>query len=41
LEEGRLLFLVQVGRYPTYEQATSALPGVRKHIRDAYVTVTR
>jgi tetratricopeptide (TPR) repeat protein len=41
LEEGHLLFLVQVGRYSTYEQAIPALPEVREHIRDAYVTVTR
>jgi len=38
---GELLFVVQVGRYATYEQAASALPDVRKHSKDAFVTVTR
>jgi len=34
------LFLVEVGRYRTYEQAASALGNVRQHERDAIVTVT-
>lgn len=38
---GRLLFVVQVGRYPTYEQAASTLAGVRKHSKDAFVTVAK
>jgi len=36
-----LLFLVQVGRYPTYEQAQADLPKVRKQRHDAFITVTR
>ena len=36
-----LLFVVQVGRYPTYEQAAADLVRVRTHQSQAFVTVTR
>lgn len=36
-----LRFVVQVGRYATYEQAAAALPAVRRHRGDAFVTSTR
>lgn len=36
-----LLFVVQVGRYPTYEQASADLDKVRKLQQEAFVTVTR
>jgi tetratricopeptide (TPR) repeat protein len=39
--EGRLTFVVQVGHYPTYEQAAAALGGVRQHKPDAYIIPTR
>ncbi len=39
-EGGTLLFVVQVGLYPTYEQAAAALGGVRKIQSDAFVIVT-
>jgi tetratricopeptide (TPR) repeat protein len=39
--EGRLTFVVQVGHYPTYEQATASLGAVRQHKPDAYVIPTR
>ena len=40
-DRGQLLFLVHVGRYPTYPQAGSALEIVKRHNADAYVTPTR
>jgi len=40
-EDGRLVFVVQVGRHATYDQALSALADVRGHMADAFVTVTR
>ncbi len=36
-----LLFIVQVGSYPTYEQASADLNKVRKLENEAFVTVTR
>ncbi len=36
-----LLFIVQVGRYPTYEQASADLAEVRRLQHEAFVTVTR
>jgi len=39
--QGRLTFVVQVGNYPTYEQAAAALGGVRHYKPDAYVIPTR
>jgi tetratricopeptide (TPR) repeat protein len=39
--QGRLTFVVQAGRYATYEQATAALPLVKKFQPDAFVTATR
>lgn len=41
MEDGRLLYLVQIGRYATYEQAVSQLTNVLKVKNDAHVTVTR
>ncbi len=38
---GQLRFVVTVGRYLTYEQAIAALPEVKKHQKDAFVTTTR
>jgi len=35
------LFVVEVGRYRTYEQAAEALDNVRRHEKDAIITVTR
>ncbi len=35
-----LLHVVQVGRFPTYEQALAQLAKVRQHRADAFVTVT-
>jgi len=37
----KLLFILQVGLFPTYEQAAAELPKVRKYKPDAFVTVTR
>ena len=39
-EDSTLLFVVQVGLYPTYEQAVAALGGVQQTQSDAFVTVT-
>jgi tetratricopeptide (TPR) repeat protein len=39
--QGRLTFVVQAGRYATYEQATAALPSVKRFQPDAFVTATR
>jgi len=41
LSQGDVLFLVQVGRYPTYEQAKAALPAIKADWKDAFVTGTR
>ncbi len=41
LSEAAVLFLVQVGRYPTYEQAELALPSIKADWQDAFVTDTR
>jgi len=41
LSEPAALFLVQVDRYPTYEQADSALPSIKADWQDAFVTDTR
>ncbi len=41
LHDARPLFIVQVGRFPTYEQAAAALPATRLHAPDAFVTTTR
>ena len=41
LSETAVLFLVQVGRYPTYEQAEVALPSIKADWQDAFVTDTR
>ncbi|MGB2823617.1 MAG: SPOR domain-containing protein, partial [Phycisphaerae bacterium] len=38
---GKLQFLVQVGWYDSYERAAAALPTVRRHRSDAFVTPTR
>lgn len=38
---GQLLFLVHVGRYPSYAQAATALETVKRRNADAYVTPTR
>lgn len=35
------LFVVEVGRYRTYEQAAAALGNVRRHRKDAIIAVTR
>ena len=37
----RLVFVVDVGEYQTYEQAAAALEGVRKHKPKAFITVAR
>lgn len=34
-------FVVQTGRYPTWEQATAALPSIKRLQPDAFVTATR
>lgn len=39
--DGQLLFVVQVGRYQTYEEAAGALENVRGLQPDAFITVTR
>ncbi len=41
VESGRLIYVVQVGRYVTYEQAVAALDRVRKMKGDAFVVTTR
>lgn len=41
LEDGRLMFAVQAGRFATYDQASAALPGVRARAKDAEVAETR
>ena len=38
---GRLQFVVQVGWYDSYERAAAALPSVRRHRGDAFITPTR
>jgi tetratricopeptide (TPR) repeat protein len=40
LRGGKLLYMVHVGRYQTYQQAESALPAVQRHESDAFLTVT-
>lgn len=37
----RPLFLVQVGRFPTYEHALTALPDTHRYVPEAFVTTTR
>lgn len=39
--KGRPLFVVQTGRFTTWEQATAALPSLKKLRPDAFVTSTR
>ncbi len=39
--QGKLTFVVQAGRYATFEQATAALLSVKKVKPDAFVTATR
>lgn len=41
LQKGRLLYLVQVGRYPSYERAASLLPRVKRHSSGAFVFVRK
>lgn len=41
LSGGQPMFMVQVRRYPTYEQAAVALPGLKRHKSDAFVIPTR
>jgi tetratricopeptide (TPR) repeat protein len=41
LREGKPMFLVNVGRYGTYEQARAALGEVLRRREDAFVTTTR
>ncbi|MHC4294266.1 MAG: SPOR domain-containing protein [Planctomycetota bacterium] len=41
LFDAKPVFVVHVGRFATYEQATTALPDTRKHSGDAFVTTTR
>ncbi len=38
---GKLLFLVQVGRYSSYEEAAAALPSISSIQPDAFVAATR
>lgn len=40
LHEAQPLFVVQVGRYATYDQALAALPGVQVQAKDAFVVPT-
>ena len=39
--DGRLLYVVLVGKYPTYERALAALPKVRAEHDDAFMTVAK
>jgi len=39
--EGKLLFVVQVGRYSNHEQAAAALPSISQYQPDAFVAATR
>ncbi|MGA2265959.1 MAG: SPOR domain-containing protein [Phycisphaerae bacterium] len=41
MNEGKPAFMVQAGRYATYEQAAAALAPVKKLQSDAFVTATR
>jgi len=41
LDDNRPVFVVQIGRYPTYEQAAVGLAEVKRQQSDAFVTVTR
>jgi tetratricopeptide (TPR) repeat protein len=41
LEDDRPVFVVQTGRFPTWEQATAALPSLKRVQPDAFVTATR
>jgi tetratricopeptide (TPR) repeat protein len=41
ITEGKPAFLVQVGRYATYDQAATALTPVKKLQSDAFITATR
>ena len=41
LRDGKLVFLVCVGRYATFAQAEPNLPRVRRHYGDAFITTTR
>ncbi len=41
VESGKLVYIVQVGRYATYEQAVATLDKVRKTKGDAFVVTTR
>ena len=41
LRDGKPVFLVNVGRYPTFRQAAADLSKVRRHCNDAFVTTTR
>ena len=41
LEDDKPVFVVQTGRFSTWEQATSALPSLKKLQPDAFVTATR
>ena len=41
LSGNAVVFLVQIGRYPTYEQAEAALASIKADWQDAFVTDTR
>ena len=40
-QDGRLVHVVQVGRFATYEQAAAAVGKTKQHQADAFITVTR
>ncbi len=41
LRDGRLVFRVSIGRYPTFEQAKTSMAAVKRHYGDAFITTTR
>jgi septal ring-binding cell division protein DamX len=41
LEDDKPVFVVQTGRFSTWEQAAAALPSLKKLQPDAFVTATR
>ena len=41
LRDGKLVFLVTVGRYATFEQAEADLLKIKRHRGDAFITTTR
>jgi outer membrane protein assembly factor BamD (BamD/ComL family) len=41
LRDGKPIFLVSVGRYPTFKQAEADLPKVKHYYADAFITTTR